>query len=244
MKRRDGEPPQAGHRRGQGRRPPRSSCSSTRPTPWSARAAAQGDNDVRQSAQAGAGPRRVPDHRGHHLVRVQEVLREGPGVGATIPGRQGRRTGHRDRHRHAAWPARALREGARRHDARRRGRRGRRDGQPLHRRPAAPRQGRRPDGHGDRARPHLARGPAGRAAGPRRQDPDRGARARSPRPGSAQRRAGARRPHRRPRRGTHDARRRTKAARFRSRWRSTSRPRCWPGSTTPIARRTRSRARR
>ena len=43
----------------------------------------------RQPAQARAGPRRAAHHRGHHLVRVQEVLREGPRAGAPLPGGEG-----------------------------------------------------------------------------------------------------------------------------------------------------------
>ena len=39
--------------------------------------------------EAGAGSRRAADHRGDDLVGVQEVFREGPGTGATVPGREG-----------------------------------------------------------------------------------------------------------------------------------------------------------
>ena len=45
----------------------------------------------RQPAEAGAGARRTAHHRGHHLVRIQEVLRERSGAGAALPGGQGRR---------------------------------------------------------------------------------------------------------------------------------------------------------
>ena len=44
-----------------------------------------------QPAQAGARARRAAHDRRHHLGRVQEVLREGPGAHAPLPGRQGRR---------------------------------------------------------------------------------------------------------------------------------------------------------
>ncbi len=44
-----------------------------------------------QSAQAGLGPRRAADDRRHDVGRIQEVLREGRGPGAPLPGRQGRR---------------------------------------------------------------------------------------------------------------------------------------------------------
>ena len=49
----------------------------------------------RQPAEAGAGARRAAHHRRHHLVRVQEVLREGPGAGPPLPAGQGRRADRR-----------------------------------------------------------------------------------------------------------------------------------------------------
>ena len=44
-----------------------------------------------QPAQARARPRRAAHHRGHHLDRVQEILREGRRARAPLPARQGRR---------------------------------------------------------------------------------------------------------------------------------------------------------
>ena len=44
-----------------------------------------------QPAQAGAGARQAAHHRRHHLGRVQEAHREGPGADAALPGRAGRR---------------------------------------------------------------------------------------------------------------------------------------------------------
>ena len=44
-----------------------------------------------QPAQAGAGARHAAHHRRHHLGRVQEAHREGPGADAALPGRAGRR---------------------------------------------------------------------------------------------------------------------------------------------------------
>ena len=42
-----------------------------------------------QPAEAGAGARQPAHHRRHHLGRVQEVHREGPGADAPLPGRAG-----------------------------------------------------------------------------------------------------------------------------------------------------------
>ena len=44
-----------------------------------------------QPAEAGAGARRTAHHRRHHLVRIQEVFREGPRAGAALPGGEGGR---------------------------------------------------------------------------------------------------------------------------------------------------------
>ena len=51
----------------------------------------------RQPAQAGPGPRRAAHDRGHDLVGVQEVLREGSGAGAPLPAGQGRGADRRSR---------------------------------------------------------------------------------------------------------------------------------------------------
>ena len=56
----------------------------------------------RQPAQAGAGSRRTAHHRRHHLVGVQEVLREGCGAGPPLPGGQGGRAHRSAVHSHAA----------------------------------------------------------------------------------------------------------------------------------------------
>jgi type VI secretion system protein VasG len=45
----------------------------------------------RQPAEAGTRARRAAHDRGDHVGRVQEVLREGRGAGAALPGGQGRR---------------------------------------------------------------------------------------------------------------------------------------------------------
>ena len=59
-----------------------------------------------QSAEAGAGARRTAHHRRHHLVGVQEILREGRGPGAALPGGEGggadRDAVRRDAARHCA----------------------------------------------------------------------------------------------------------------------------------------------
>ncbi len=61
----------------------------------------------RQSAQAGAGARRIAHHRGDDLVRIQEVLRKGPRPGAPFPSGEGRGTDrnpvHGDDARHRAF---------------------------------------------------------------------------------------------------------------------------------------------
>ena len=53
-----------------------------------------------QPAQAGAGARHAAHHRRHHLGRIQEAHREGPGADPPLPGRAGRRAergqGHPD----------------------------------------------------------------------------------------------------------------------------------------------------
>ena len=55
------------------------------------RGRAGGTERRRQPAETGAGARRTAHHRRHHLVRVQEVLRERPGAGAAFPtGESGR----------------------------------------------------------------------------------------------------------------------------------------------------------
>ena len=48
-----------------------------------------------QSAQAGARARRAAHHRRHHVVRIQEVLREGSRARPPLPGREGRRADRR-----------------------------------------------------------------------------------------------------------------------------------------------------
>ncbi|MCK7510913.1 MAG: hypothetical protein MZV70_47130 [Desulfobacterales bacterium] len=57
-----------------------------------------------QPAQAGPGARRAAHHRRHHLVRVQEVLREGRGAGAALPGGQGGGARRGEGHGHDAGP--------------------------------------------------------------------------------------------------------------------------------------------
>ena len=54
---------------------------------------AAGHGRCGQPAQAGAGARHAAHHRGDHLGRIQEVLREGPGADPPLPGGPGRRAG-------------------------------------------------------------------------------------------------------------------------------------------------------
>ena len=68
-----------------------------------------------QPAQARPGPRHPPDHRGHDLRRIQEVLREGPRADPPLPGRAGGRAGRGEGHRHDArhrWRAGEAPQGA------------------------------------------------------------------------------------------------------------------------------------
>ncbi len=91
------EPAQAGHRRGQGFA--RADHPVHRRGPHHDRGRRPGRPERRrQPAQAGPGPRRAAHDRRHHLGRVQEVLREGRGAGAAVPGRQGRGARRGPRH--------------------------------------------------------------------------------------------------------------------------------------------------
>ncbi len=56
----------------------------------------------RQPAQAGAGARRAAHHRRHHLGRVQEIHREGPGAHPALPARADPRAGRGQGGAHAA----------------------------------------------------------------------------------------------------------------------------------------------
>ena len=112
---------------------------------------AGGPGRCRQPPEAGPGPRGAAYNRGHHLVRVQEVHREGSGPEPAIPGREGRgaRRGGLPGHDAGGGPAPGdAPQGA--HPGRRHRRRGA-PFAPLPARPAAPRQGRERAGHRVRA---------------------------------------------------------------------------------------------
>ena len=110
------EPAQGGDRRGEGVAEARSSCSSTRRTRSSARAARPGGERRGEPPEARARARRAAHHRRDHLVRVQEVLREGRRPRAPLPaGEGGRAASEDDAVLMLRGLARRLREGARRH---------------------------------------------------------------------------------------------------------------------------------
>ena len=152
-----------------------------------------------QPAQARAGARHAAHDRRDHLGRIQEVLREGPGTDAALPGHPGARTERGDRGADAAWRRRGAREAPPRATARR-GDRGRGAAvAPLHPGAPAARQGRQRARHGLR---------------PRRGEPARDA-GRARRHAAPHRRAGDRTRHHRTRRGDRRRGRRAQGARRR-----------------------------
>ena len=119
----------------------------------------------RQHAEARAGPRRAALRRRNHARRVPQVHREGRGAGAALPEGAGGRAVRRGHDCDPARPEGALRRAPQRGDHRSRDRRGGHALAPLHHRPAAARQGHRPDRRGRVAHPHGNRLQA-RGAGP------------------------------------------------------------------------------
>ena len=146
----------------------------------------------RQPAQAGAGARRAAHHRRHHLVGIQEVLREGPGPGAPLPGGEGRGADGGEVSADDARRRRRAREAPQRAHSGRWARGGGAALAPLPRRPPAARQGGERAGHGLRA---AGAGAERHAAGHRgRAAPARRSRRAGPRAGAGGR--GRRRPRR------------------------------------------------
>ncbi len=134
--------------------------------------------------QADARSRRAADDRRHHARRVPQAPREGRGPRAAVPADHGQRAHGPAHHRDPEGPARPVRGAPPRELHRRRARRGREPGGPLHQRPVPARQGHRPHRRGRQPHAHPPHDRAARRPRDRREDrrgaPPQGIRHRRP----------------------------------------------------------------